>query len=134
MHCGRSPELAPAHRIVARNLWPQVAVALDPSEKLIVILELALHQPLNVYGPADTVPVKHALQHLEVVDELVFELGVKLDLVHRHISKDAVKNLVVHGPRAQLFDLCDVQIKCVIHPVQQFLARVIRWVRGHRAP
>ena len=64
------------------------------------------------------------LQHFEVVDVLVLQLGVELDLLEHHgAGEEHVHELAVDGAGAQLLDLGVLSAQAVVDPGQHVVSR-----------
>ena len=74
---------------------------------------------IHIHGTKDTL----YLQHFEVVDVLVLELGVELDLLEHHgAGEEHVHELAVDGSSAQLLDLGVLGAQAIVDPGQHVVS------------
>lgn len=99
-----SSTLPPAYWIVVPTREILVPVPLAPLQELEVILHLALDQLLGVERAIDMVFAEGVLQDLEVLEVLVFAVGVELDARHGQVEEDRVVDLAESGAGTALFD------------------------------
>ena len=77
----------------------------------------------NNVNPQENSTFRYNLQHFEVVDVLVLQLGVELDLLEHHgAGEQHVHELAVDGARAQLLDLGVLGAQTVVHPGQHVVS------------
>ena len=77
----------------------------------------------NYFNTQENSTFRYNLQHFEVVDVLVLQLGVELDLLEHHgAGEQHVHELAVDGARAQLLDLGVLGAQTVVHPGQHVVS------------
>ena len=98
-----------------------------PFTSLSTGMTLSTFTDLNAFCKSDNVfnslknytVCNYNLQHFEVVDVLVLQLGVELDLLEHHgAGKQHVHELAVDGPGAELLDLDVSGGEAVVDPGQ----------------
>lgn len=95
-----------AQRIILLTPVIGIEELLEPLDEFEIILEPSFHKSVNGNNLVNIYSFECVLQHFEVVDILVLQLGVELDLLEHHrAGEQHVHELAVDGAGAELLDL-----------------------------